>query len=612
MRRLAVFLLALLLGACAAPRPPVEVPQMVLGDLVLREDTLWQGRILIDGTVQVPRGLTLTIAPGSDIAFVRRDRDEDGLGDAGLSVDGRLIARGTRGAPIVFRSAEADPQPGDWLEIHINFSPEVHLRYCEIRDSAHGIHAHFARGLVEDSIIRRNIDGTRLGRARFAIRNSLIEHNLSKGINFRDSEVEVTANIIRHNAAGIFLFEMDRGSAIHGNNFHDNEYHVRLGDFFTGEVQTRDNWWGTSDPAAIRARIYDQALDPDIGTVSIAPAPTWVENTGPRDALTLVPLRRYAAEGFVDAPPLVVGSLVLSASWDGTLRALDAQGQQRWQRTFDDVLDAPLASDGERVFGQTWGREVFALAVKDGRPLWRFTYPESPADDHRQGGLVVAGDLVLVPAWNGTLHALERISGAQRWSFAAGAVLRAAPAVGPDRCYLVDEAGKLSALDLDGRLLWQINLKEPLLVAPTLTPSGLAVLGKEGTLSLVSLQGEVLWRRPLAEPCFYAAPAYHEGTLLVATAGGGLWRLNAADGSIVWRRPLAGPSYATPLVHGGRIFVGDNQGVLEVFNLESAASLARLEVDGAIQGAPRVQGDLLMFGARDGALHLVEILEPQE
>ncbi|WP_305043565.1 outer membrane protein assembly factor BamB family protein [Geoalkalibacter sp.] len=606
-------LLTLLLGACTAsrPLPPSEAPPLVLGDLVLDRDTLWQGRILIDGAVQVPRGLTLTIAPGTEIAFVRRDLDEDGLGDATLMVDGRLLARGTRAAPIVFRSAEADPQPGDWLEIHINFSPEVHLQYCEIRDSAHGIHAHFTRGLVENSIIRHNIDGTRLGRARFTIRNSLIEHNLSKGINFRDSQVEVRDNILRYNGAGVFLFEMDRDSIIQGNNFHDNEYHVRLGDFFTGAVRTGENWWGSSDPSQIAARIYDQALDPDIGTVSVVPAAAWLDDTGPRDALALEPLRRHETQGFVDAPPLLADGLILHASWDGTLRALDGKGRQRWRQAFADVLDAPLAGDGERVFGQTWGREVFALALADGRPLWRFTYAESPADDHRQGGLVVAGDLVLVPAWNGTLHALDRSSGAQRWSFDSGAVLRAAPAVAADRCYLVDAAGTVSALDLNGRLLWRRGLDEPLPAAPVSTPEGLAVLGKEGTLTLLSPQGEILWRRPLAEPCFYAAPVYTEGTLLVATAGAGLWRLSAADGSVLWRRPLAGPSYATPLVHGGRIFVGDNSGVLEVFNLESGASLTRLQVGGAIQGAPRALGDQLLFGARDQALHVVRIVDAE-
>ncbi len=69
-------------------------------DKFISEDTVWSGRILIDGIVKVAKGATLTISPGTDIAFVRRDADAHGLGDAVLAVEGRLMAVGTREQPI--------------------------------------------------------------------------------------------------------------------------------------------------------------------------------------------------------------------------------------------------------------------------------------------------------------------------------------------------------------------------------------------------------------------------------------------------------------------------------------------------------------------------------
>ncbi|KIH75582.1 Outer membrane protein assembly factor BamB, contains PQQ-like beta-propeller repeat [Geoalkalibacter ferrihydriticus] len=607
MRALLVVLIALATAACAAPRhaePPAE--PLVLHDSVLDEDTYWSGSILIDGSVKVARGATLTIAPGTDIAFVRRDLSQDGLGDATLEVDGRLIARGTRSAPIVFRSAEAEPRAGDWLEIHINFSPEVHLQFCELRDSAYGVHAHFTRGIIEDCVIRNNIDGTRLGNSRFTIRNNLVEHNISKGINFRDSQIEITRNIFRYNPAGIFLFEKDRSSPIHQNNFYANEFHLRLGDFFVGDVAPHDNWWGSTDAKTIAEHIYDSRIDPEIGTVTVAPADSWRPGSGPRDAVQLEEVRRHVSQGFVDAPPLPVGGPVLAASWDGTLSAFDDRGRRVWRRQLGEVIDAPLAADAQAVFGQTWGREVFALSLRDGRLLWRFVYEPSPADDHRQGGVVLLDDLLLVPAWNGTLHALDKKSGAPRWSFDAGDALRAAPTVHDGYIYLADTAGRISALHRDGRLHWQLSLEEPLLSAPALTPQGLVVLGRAGTLTALSFAGEILWQRALDETCFYAAPVFVDATLVVATAGGGLWRLSA-DGQVIWRSTLSGPSYATPLVHQGRIFVGDNNGNLEVFNLDSGESLARWPVGEAIQGAPAALGQQVLFGARDGALHVLRV-----
>ena len=96
------------------------------------------------------------------------------------------------------------------------------LNYCEIRDSAYTLHAHFTRGVVEDCTIRHNFDGSRLGQATFTFRHNLIENNRGKGINFRNSQVTIENNIIRYNETGIFLFENDRPITVRDNNVHDN------------------------------------------------------------------------------------------------------------------------------------------------------------------------------------------------------------------------------------------------------------------------------------------------------------------------------------------------------------------------------------------------------
>lgn len=602
MRFLALFL-ALFCGACGGLRPAPEPPVMRLGDVLLTEDTAWAGRIVIDGVVRLTKNHTLTIAPGTDIAFVRRDQDQDGLGDATLMIDGRLIARGTRAAPIRLRSAEPTPQPGDWLELHADFSPEIHLQFCEISDAANGLHFHFSKGVVEDCTLRGNIDGTRLGQARFTIRNSLIEHNIGKGINFRDSQVEVAHNVIRHNNTGIFLFEKDRDSLIHHNNFYDNGQHLRLGDFFTGEVHPANNWWGTGDSDRIASLIYDRGEDETIGTVSPAPAPGWVENTGPRAAMRLESLWRHATAGFVDAPPLIDHDQVFVASWDGSVAALDGRGRVRWTERVGEVVDGGLAADERALYGQTWGREAFALDRDSGQPLWTFTYPPSKADDHRQGAVVVHEDLLLVPGWNGTLYALDKASGAQRWAMRCNAPLRAAPAVAGGRFYLGDSGGGVSAATLAGALLWRVPLVDPVLATPALTDAGPVVLTKSGRVVAFAPTGTIRWQQALKEYCFYGAPVAADDGIFVATAGGSLWKLAVDSGRPIWRKALAAPSYATPLVRDGRVWVGGNGGLLEVFSAVSGDKLAEFKAGDAIQGAPRARGEVVLFGARDGNLY---------
>ncbi len=556
---------------------------------VLTSDTTWSGRVVIDGSVKVTKNATLTIRPGTEVVFVRRDADGDGLGDGTLIVEGQLMAAGTREAPIVFRSAAADPRPGDWLELRVDFSREVLLRFCEIRDSAYTLHAHFTRGVVEDCAIHHNFDGSRLGQATFTFRHNLIEHNRGKGINFRNSQVTIENNIIRYNETGIFLFENDRPITVRDNNVHDNLDNFRLGDFYTGDVTLDRNWWGAADPVAANATIFDHKRDPGVGTVTIEVAPAWIPGAGPRDVVRLQTAWMLETQGYVDADPVIADDVLFLSGWDGRLRAI-----------------APLISD-DLVIVQGWERQVVALERSTGRERWRFAYPASPADDHRQGGLLAVGDLVLVPAWNGTLYALETATGKLTWQVKCGQPLRARPAFDGTRVYQAAGDGALSALSPTGEILWRRDLPAPLLSEPALLANGVTVLTRAGLLVAFAADGRELWRRDLGETCYYGAPVLADGALFVPTAAGALWKIDANNGTVIWRTVTVGPVYATPLVNGGRVYLGDNSGTLQVFGAESAALLADLKAGDTIQSRPLLWAGQLLFASRDHRLHALTV-----
>jgi len=601
--RLGCLLALLLLSACSVTRPV-----RVLQDERILVDTVWEGALVIDGAVHVAKGVTLTIRPGTDIAFVRHDRDADGLGDGTLVVEGRLIAEGTREAPIRFHSAEADPRPGDWLEIRVDFSKEVLLRYCEIRDSAYTLHAHFTRGMMADSHVHNNIDGSRLGETTFIFRNNLIEDNQGKGINFRNATVEIEHNIIRRNGSGIFLFETDRASNIHHNNIYDNGSNIRLGDFFTGKVVTSNNWWGTADGKTISAGIHDRRVDPQIGTVQVQPAKSWVDRCGPRDSFTLHQEWQLPTGGFVDAAVQNIGNRFIVASWDGELRAVDPAGAVIWSVRLGDVIDATPAWDGARLYVQTWGRDVFALD-RNGSILWRFSTSPSPADDHRQAALLPVGNKVLLPAWNGNLYTLDAASGDRIWQYSAGEALRATPAIDVDRIYLAGSGGTLTALSLDGEVLWQAHLDAPLLSTPAVTGNGVVVVSRSGEISFFDRSGRRLWHRNLGELCHYSAPLYHDGDLFVGTSGGSLWKLRAADGLPVWRQKGFGPIYSTPVLVDRRLYFGDNDGALSVVGADSGTIVSQFRVSGEVQGMPWVGGDQVLVGTRDRNVYALRRIE---
>lgn len=591
---LSLFVLLILTG-CAATGGGVKV----LTDQQILVDTVWQGRIVIDGSVRVVKGARLTIQPGTDISFVRRDLDQDGLGDGTLIVEGSLTAVGTVAEPIRFRSNEPNPRPGDWLEIRVDFSKDILLRYCEIRDSAHTLHAHFTKGRMSDCVVRRNIDGSRLGEARFTLSNNLYEDNIGKAVNFRNSSVEITHNIFRRNGSGIFLFETDRDSVIRQNNFYDNQVNIRLGDFFKGEVRLENNWWGTADAQAIAAAIHDRQDDPAIGTVLTAPARAWVAGTGPRDNLQLDLDWEFVTSGFVDAALVATDSYLIVGSWDGQLSALSPTGTVAWSRHFSNVIDATPTWSSQRLYVQTWDRSLFALDPDDGHELWRFSYPPSPSDDHRQASPLVVDGALLLPTWNGILYALDKENGGRLWQYDTGGALRAQPAWDEDRIYIGNSAGMFLALNLKGEVLWQVDLGSALLSTPAVTPAGPVVVQRNGDVVALDRSGRKRWMRSLGEVCYYSAPIYSGTALFVGTTAGQLWKLRAADGEPIWTQSGFGPIYATPTIDKNRLFFGDNDGNLSVVNVDSGTISSQFKLDGEIQGKPLIIGNRVLFGARN-------------
>ncbi|MFA7536943.1 MAG: PQQ-binding-like beta-propeller repeat protein [Desulfuromonadales bacterium] len=607
VRHFLPFLLLLCLAACAGRAP--RIPELHLRDAQLDADASWRGRVFIDGTIRVDKGITLTILPGTEIFFLRQDRDGDALGDGGLVIEGALHAEGTQLQPIRFRSAAAAPQAGDWRGIRLDASPEARLRWCHIADAASAVDARFAQGTMEDCTLRGNLDGGRFAQATFAIRNCLIEENAGNGLDFRQARMEVARNILRYNGVGVYLRESDPLLRIAGNNFYGNGDNLHQAD--AGEVRPAGNWWGTADFGGTAATIHDRQRDPGRGTVIPDPVSAWVAETGPRERLSLREAWRFATGGFVDAGPVAGAGAVYVPSWDGALYALDREGKLLWQKKLGDVLDAVAVLEDGAVYIQNWQREVYALDRRDGREIWRFSYSPSPADNYRQGGLLQAADLLLAPGWNGYLYALDRVTGSQRWQADAGQPLRAAPVADGDLIYQTSGAGWLSAWENTGKMRWQAHLGAPLLASAAITPDGPVAINSDGLLVALDRAGQERWRRHLGEVCFYAAPLYHDRALYVGTAEGHLWKLEATSGRILWRFAATGPLYAQPLPIGRRLIVGDNSGSLLVVGADSGELLASFRAEGEIQGRPALLGDRIVFGSRDHRVYAVEMVEPE-
>ena len=182
---------------------------------------IWKDRVIIDGVVRVPAKSRLIIMPGTVVEFSRRDTNNDGIGENGLLVMGMLVAKGTEEQPIIFRSAEKNPRPGDWDAINIYTSDGFQnlIEYCQIGDAYRAIHLHFSNVVINNSILRGNYRGLQFQESLVAVRNNDIYGNKS-ALRARDSEVVFSGNRVYDNYLGPYLYRITgevRDNLVTGN-----------------------------------------------------------------------------------------------------------------------------------------------------------------------------------------------------------------------------------------------------------------------------------------------------------------------------------------------------------------------------------------------------------
>lgn len=281
----------------------------------LTKDTTWQGIVQINGDIEVPPGITLTVLPGTTIKFKRIDEKSDqnmyGIDSpyypqAELIVQGKLIARGTQEQTIVFTSSEIDARPADWGAINLLGSDGNIIEYCKILFAYNGVHGHGAGAAINHNEFAKNGVGLSFkkeeetpsapwfgkictmevtynrftnNKGGIGFRNSkaLISHNLIQDNKFYgifpkdDADAKISENEISGNKKGIYLFQAINVK-INNNNIYDNtDYNVAVAEAQDFDVDARSNWFGTIKSEKIQESIFDKQDDPEMGAILIDP-----------------------------------------------------------------------------------------------------------------------------------------------------------------------------------------------------------------------------------------------------------------------------------------------------------------------------------------------------
>ena len=270
-------------------------------------DTTWKKEVVIMGDVEIARGVTLTIMPGTVVKFVKieangsanfyADDKTQHFPRAELIIRGKMLAQGTRDRMIVLTSAEESPRPGDWGAINFLDTENNILEYCEISHGHTSVHGHGGEVTVANCYLHDN--GVAIGHktvkefktegsmtilynritgngggiicstaSRSTISHNEISHNKFFGIYGKKRSVaNVRYNNITRNGKGIILW-VTQGFRISENNISDNEkYNISLMEGQIWDVDACHNWWDTRDEKRIKDLIWDKDEDETLGKI---------------------------------------------------------------------------------------------------------------------------------------------------------------------------------------------------------------------------------------------------------------------------------------------------------------------------------------------------------
>jgi outer membrane protein assembly factor BamB len=263
--------------------------------------------------------------------------------------------------------------------------------------------------------------------------------------------------------------------------------------------------------------------------------------------------------------------VVYAGGEDGQMHALDAvSGAKRWSFPAGGAIRTRAVAAEGALYFQADDGVLYALDAATGTERWRVRVLETPVVrlppgdaksrfDRFGSDVTVAGGRLYLGTHDGRVLCLDAAQGRERWRFASGDSVLAAPAVEGGRLFFGSYDGKVYALDADsGGPLWTRDTAKPVVSTPALAGDRVVVGSRSyDLLGLDRGTGAVAWKRYLWFSWVESSPVLRDGIAYVGSSdAAALYAFEAATGRTVWKTDVWGWAWGQPAVTEGRVYMG--------------------------------------------------------
>ncbi len=211
------------------------------------------------------------------------------------------------------------------------------------------------------------------------------------------------------------------------------------------------------------------------------------------------------------------------------------------------------------------------------KELWRFHSPANVISTPSViDGKVVFGNQ------NGTVQALNLLSGKKEWAYHTGGPIFSSPASTTNLVILGSADGTIYSFNKAGKKTWTHATKAAVLGSPVIENNVVYIGGSDSCFqALTANTGKVLWKYCKLEGPVTGAPLVYGETIIFGAWDRNLYALNKKTGALVWKwnngSPVINysPAACTPVVADGVVYVVAPDRYLSAIDAATGSTLWR-------------------------------------
>lgn len=324
---------------------------------------------------------------------------------------------------------------------------------------------------------------------------------------------------------------------------------------------------------------------------------------------------RHGAGPAIVNTPVAASGRIFFAGRKGLLTALDTEGAPLWTRRIpretqpgapprDETFDAPLAAVDDLLLVPAADGVLYALDATTGETRWSHDTDGTLLGTPGFGPLVDGvRPLYLLTQDEGMLICLDSNTGAVRWEAEAVARCDGSPGIGAEVAVFGSCDAALHVRSLkDGKARADIPIDEESQVAGGVpVVDGRAYSGsRSGKVICVDVAaGKTIWTNEDAEDEVFTTPAVGTDSVVFGAADGRVYAIARDTGVLRWKTELTGEP-PSPVIAGGTVVVSSG-GVIHGLDLVTGQLRWSIPVSDEITG-PAIVGNRIVVGCDDGSV----------